>query len=197
MVDDELDETRLHPQVARSRSAVLAAVTKIIEQEGAGQVTHAHVAKTAGVGRATVYRHWPERVDLLTDALAQTSLKFLEPSPGLLIDRVRSELERIAADLNSPGVMAMAATVVERAEWDQPTRQLRDRIVADIRSNLATAVKEAVTDGQLSSEPDVDDLLAQLIGPLWVRRTLQGADITGALIEQVIAGSIEPLLATE
>ena len=38
--------------------------------EGWNGVTHLQVANATGIARSTIYRHWPTRYDLLSDALA-------------------------------------------------------------------------------------------------------------------------------
>lgn len=55
---------------------VLTATVELISQHGVAAVTYDAVAKLAGTSRATVYRKWPERDDLLKDAL----MRFAESS---------------------------------------------------------------------------------------------------------------------
>jgi AcrR family transcriptional regulator len=148
---------------------------RLIHTEGAAAVTHQRVAREAGIGRATVYRHWPQQVDLLTDALAQTDLRFLEPAEGTFVERVHADLRRIAKDLNTPEVVAIAATLIERAQWDPATRALRDRLASHAVRNVEVAVREAVASGELAEAPSHDHLAAELMGPLWVRRMLLDA----------------------
>ena len=64
------------PRVTRTRDAVREAVRSLVQRAGFEAVSHQQVAEEAGVGRATVYRHWPSRTDLLLEALADTD----EPS---------------------------------------------------------------------------------------------------------------------
>ncbi|CAM5615080.1 TetR/AcrR family transcriptional regulator [Streptomyces aurantiogriseus] len=54
----------------RTRAATLAAATELLAEGGPENVTHATVTQRAGIGRATVYRHWPDRQTLLIAALA-------------------------------------------------------------------------------------------------------------------------------
>ncbi|MEU6371526.1 TetR/AcrR family transcriptional regulator [Streptomyces sp. NPDC046909] len=54
----------------RSGVAALAAATELLLEGSPESVTHASVAARAGVGRATVYRHWPDLESLLLDTLA-------------------------------------------------------------------------------------------------------------------------------
>ena len=56
-------------QVRRTRARVLEAAHRLLAQEGPDAVTHLRVAEAADVARATVYRHWPDRIDLLVDLL--------------------------------------------------------------------------------------------------------------------------------
>ncbi len=183
------------PQAQRSRQAILDAVTRLIRDEGAASVTHQRVAEEAEVGRATVYRHWPQLVDLLSAALERTSLSFLDPAPGSFLHRATTDMKRLARELNAPHLTSMAATIVERAQFDEASRRLRDRLVDEITDNIAVASADALATGEFRAAPPADDLLAQLIGPLWVRRVLQDRPITDALVDQVIHQTLDPWLA--
>jgi AcrR family transcriptional regulator len=182
------------PQAVKSREAILRAVTELIATEGAGAVTHQRAAEKAGVGRATVYRHWPQLSDLLNDALARTTLQFLPPAPGTLLERVEAELHRVARDLNTVPVTALAATVLDRAQFDEDTRHLRDRLVTAIHDNITDAVQQALTTGELRAAPATDNLFDQLLGPLFARRLFSGKPITDDLIHRVTADTLGPWL---
>lgn len=184
------------PQALRSRRTILEAVVRLIDEEGAAAVTHQRVAQVAGVGRATVYRHWPEPVDLLLAALERTEFRFMEPSPGTFVERVELGLHRAAEQLNAPGIIGMASTILERAQWDPQTQALRDRLVAAMQRNLRIAVEEAVASGELRAEPPIDVWFDQLLGPVWGRQLLRGAPITGDLVEHVVDTVVRPWLAT-
>jgi AcrR family transcriptional regulator len=183
------------PQTLRSRQSILEAVVRLIDEEGAAAVTHQRVASVAGVGRATVYRHWPEPVDLLLAALEQTELRFMEPAPGTLVERLETGLRRAADQLNAPGLIGSAATILERAQWDPRARALRDRLVATMQHNLRVAIDDAVAAGELVAAPPADVWFDQLLGPLWGRQLLRGAPITGDLIDGVLESVVRPWLA--
>lgn len=183
------------PQAVRSRQAILAAARALIEEEGAASVTHQRVAERAGVGRATVYRHWPEAHSLLTAALEDSHLRFLEPGPGTLVERVRADLVRVGTELNDPQLVSLAATIVERARWDEATRKVRDRLIARVLDNTRVALEEAVANGELRAAPAPEDLMSQLIGPLWVTAMLRDAPVTTSLVESTLRAVLGPWLA--
>jgi AcrR family transcriptional regulator len=173
------------PQAIRAREAILNAVIELIAVEGVAAVTHQRAADQAGVGRATVYRHWPQLGDLLNDALSRTTLDFLEPAPGTLQERIEAELRRVAGDLNTAPVTALLAAVLDRAQFDEDARSLRDRLVAAIHRNITDAVRQAVASGELHAAPATEDLFDQLLGPLFARRLVTGKPITDDLIHRV------------
>ena len=57
------------PRVTRTPNEVLAEAINILVNDGWDAVTHAHVAAQSGYSRATIYAHWPRRIDLMRDAL--------------------------------------------------------------------------------------------------------------------------------
>jgi AcrR family transcriptional regulator len=63
--------TDVDPRIARTRNDVLSAAISVLIDEGWDAVTQPHIARVAGYSKATVYAHWPERIDLLRDAFAR------------------------------------------------------------------------------------------------------------------------------
>src|ERR1700744_3816322 len=61
-------EVRPDPRVERSRMVILAAAVDELAEVGYGGVTIEAVAARAGVGKSTIYRHWPDKLALIADA---------------------------------------------------------------------------------------------------------------------------------
>lgn len=51
--------------------AVLTAAREVLVDEGWEGVTVARVAERSGYARTTLYRHWPQRLDLLRDLIRE------------------------------------------------------------------------------------------------------------------------------
>ena len=85
-------------QVQRTRRLLLEAAERLLRLGGPDSVTHLRVAEEAGVSRATVYRHWPERVDMLTDMLVAGNALPALPAQleGPIRDRIRAALRATA-----------------------------------------------------------------------------------------------------
>src|SRR3546814_12955780 len=63
--------TELDPRVVRTRRHVLAAARTVLVEEGWQRVTVTRVADRSGYARTTLYRHWPQRLDLLRDLITE------------------------------------------------------------------------------------------------------------------------------
>jgi hypothetical protein len=77
------------------------------------------------VGRASVYRHWPDRVDLLLDGLADVQPEPLAwTSSGDLAADLTRELGRLQRILDDSPFVPELVALLGRAEWDPPLRDL-------------------------------------------------------------------------
>lgn len=133
-------------------------------------------------------------MDLLHEALGMTSLHFLDPAPGRLADRVRNDLRRFARELSSPTVIGLTATVLDRALRDDAARALRDRLASEVLANVERSITDAVAGGEIRGAPRADDLLDQLLGPLWSRSLVRGQPIDDEFVDQVVDAVLTPWL---
>src|SRR5579863_8534415 len=82
----------IDPRIERSRQVILQAVLDELSDVGYGALTIESTARRAGVGKATIYRHWPDKIALIADAL---KLLQRQRDPDLVSGPPREKLERI------------------------------------------------------------------------------------------------------
>src|SRR5260370_2462582 len=102
------------PRAARRREAILAAAYALLAGEGPGAITHQRVAQQAGVGRATVYRHWAAPEDLLRDVLYTAELPFFATPALPLRSWLHAELRQHADELALPAVASPPLPLIEQ-----------------------------------------------------------------------------------
>jgi AcrR family transcriptional regulator len=173
------------PRAARSRDAILAAAHDLLAREGPGAITHQRVAQQAGVGRATVYRHWAAPQDLLRDVLLSAELPFFATPALPLRPWLHAELRHLADELALPAVASLATALMEQTRPGGAGTRPHRHITA-ITDRLAAAFALAVDAGELDTAPDPDIAAAHLIGPLIYRTTLQAAPVPDQLLTAVI-----------
>src|ERR671928_181553 len=80
-----------------SRDGVIrAAILRLLADVGYGALTMDAVASEAGVGKATIYRRWRTKQDLVVDTLAELNREEAEaPDTGSLEEDLRSLLQAL------------------------------------------------------------------------------------------------------
>lgn len=167
---------------------MLAAARRLLAGEGLDAVTHRRVALEAGVGRATVYRHWARADQLLLEAMGGADLPlFRDPAVPVRPWLVR-ELRRMADELAVPAVAAVALALAQSALGDPVAAARQDESVGTIAGRIAAAVRLAVAAGELETEAGPEDLCAQLVGPLVYRAAVQRQPASGEFIARLVGG---------
>ncbi|MFI5798656.1 TetR/AcrR family transcriptional regulator [Streptomyces sp. NPDC051677] len=188
-----MPRTNDDPRALRSRAAALAAATELLVEGGPENVTHANVARRAGIGRATVYRHWPDQQTLLVDALSDGVRPLFAFDDSPVRDQLTTQLQRQTDWFNQPASAAVMATVVERAERDENARRIREDMFGRVGRHFTDALSAAVRRGELRTgvEAHARQLMAHIVGPLFFRRSMLGERIE----KDTVAGEVDNALA--
>ncbi len=152
----------------RVRTAVLQAALEELGRHGA-DLSLEDVAACAGVHKTTVYRRWPTRDQLLTDAVIDHVERAMSvPDTGDVDVDLVSLTRAVAATLRTPADAAIARTILPgagnspglaaaaAAYWENRWQATRAR--------LATAV----TLGQLPADTDTDAMARAVAAPVFL-----------------------------
>lgn len=192
--DDDPDGPRTDPRVDRTRAAVLAAARDLLINEGWDAVTQLRVAEAAGVGRATMYRHWPERAMILYDVLAAEELELhFEPTEDLRGDLVE-HLERLREAISDEAMARVITAMIDRAEWEEPVMDIKRRLAAQQVSFLRERILRAMADGTARDDIDADLVVAQLFGPVVYRRLVVGESVDTAFVTALVDGVLDRIV---
>ncbi|MCV2491554.1 TetR/AcrR family transcriptional regulator [Geodermatophilus sp. YIM 151500] len=90
-------------------SVIRAAILQLLAEVGYGALTMDAVAAEAGVGKATIYRRWRTKQDLVVDTIAELNrAEITPPDTGSLEGDLRSMLRSLVGVISGP---AGAATL--------------------------------------------------------------------------------------
>lgn len=174
------------PRFLRSREAILNAARELLLDSGPTAVTHAQVAERAGVGRATVYRHWPRTEPLLVEAMATVPMPFLDKPTAPTKEWLRRELTAIARQLDLDDVRAVSTTLANTALWDKTMDTRRAQFARVLTDRLAAALDDAQARGEITLALTSRNAAAMTIGPMYYRSTIERAPTDPDLIEAAI-----------
>ena len=186
----------MNPQAQRTQNLMLAAAQHLLSEHGAEAVTHLKVAQHAGVARATVYRHWPDRAAILVDLLRANADVVPVPADSdlPLVDRVSATLATFSRALNGDGGRTLAA-MIGLAEWDDDVFDALERMTQFGPMLLRTIIADGIADGSLVAGANPELVADMLIGPLYFRRLLYHDQLDDSYIEILVQRTITPLLS--
>ncbi|HEX7306867.1 TetR/AcrR family transcriptional regulator [Lentzea sp.] len=175
------------PRSLRSREAILNAARELLLENGPTAVTHVQVAERARVGRATVYRHWPQAEELLVEVMATVPMPFLDNPTTPTREWLVRELTAIARQLELDDVRAVSTTLANAALWDEAMDARRAQFSGVLADRLAAALDDAQRRGEVVLALGSRDAAAIAIGPLYYRGTIERAPAGAALVEAAVA----------
>jgi TetR/AcrR family transcriptional regulator of autoinduction and epiphytic fitness len=180
------------PRVERSRRVILEAVLCELGEVGYGALTIEAVALRAGVGKSTIYRHWPGKLELVEDAFRTLKASVVVPEGGTLRERVISIIEQVAGLVQESTYATCMPALIDAAERDPKVRDFHNRFSAERRAVLVGVLRDAVEAGELPATTDPELLADALVGPILLRRLMLaqpvGPEIAAALVDQLLPG---------
>lgn len=181
------------PRVERTRRLVLEATLDELASAGYGALTIEGIARRAGVGKATIYRHWNGKLDVVADAVS-TLKQMIQPPPS---DDHRARIEglvtAVAEHLADSRYSACIPALLEASERDPAVREFHMRMSAERRAVLTDLIEAARVAGQLDPDVDVDLVADQLVGPLFLRRVTTLEAFSPERVPDLVAMVLDPI----
>jgi AcrR family transcriptional regulator len=167
---DETTDARLRSDARRNRRTVLDAAVVLLAQRP--QATMQEVADASGLGRTTVYRHFPRRQDLI-DALFEEVLREAAETVGEAVQSATSARE-LLCELG-PRIIAIG----DRYRFLDAHPELRERALAPENSEQSGG--ENPLEAYLSAAQRRGEIRDDLPVP-WMLTTLRGLGVV-AMVE--------------
>jgi AcrR family transcriptional regulator len=152
---------------ARNRATILVAAEALVAERGAQCVTMDQVARAAGVGKGTLFRHFGDRCGLMRALLDERERGLQEgiirgPAPlgpgAPARERLIAFGERMLEHIEIQGDLLVAA------EHGAPGERLRHSVYAAYRAHVTGLLAESGYDGEIGYIADV--LLGALVSEL-------------------------------
>ncbi len=161
-------EARLRPDARRNREKLIAAATEAFAAGGVGTSLE-DIARRAGVGIGTLYRHFPSRDALVAAVYRQEVASLAAAAPALLAEyppdvALRRWMDRFvdyAATKRGMGEALQAAMASDSA--------LHGEAYAALTGALDALVGAAVAAGAIRADAQGEDVLRAL-GAVWMIR---------------------------
>jgi AcrR family transcriptional regulator len=178
------------PRSESARKAILQSTLEFLERGGNGfaDLTIEHVAATAGVGKATVYRWWPTKAALVADAFASRVTPRLRfPDTGSVRDDMAQQMHQLIKIFRSRRGHVVSAILGAGQSDHTLLTAFRERFVKTRRKEAYETLRRGISRGELPADLDLDHVLDALYGPIYMRFLIRHADLTPEFVDRQCA----------
>jgi AcrR family transcriptional regulator len=177
------------------REAELLAVTlQLLQQNGYDRLTLDAVAATAQASKATVYRRWPTKAELVLAAFIEgVRQSAVPPDTGTLRDDLLA-LGAIILEQTHQHSGTLRAVLVEISNNPALNEAMQHEFVDQRRALLQYVLQQAVARGEIDEAAISDELWDVLPGYLIFRSIVQNRppskDTVQALVDEILLPSL-------
>ncbi len=171
------------------------AVVDELADHGLGGLTIENVARRAGVGKATVYRRWTSKREMVLTVLTQVATRAdLFPDTGGLESDLRALLSSAADHLRDHRVSRIVPDVLAESARDPDfAAALHERIGLIRRHRGAEMITRAVDRGELPAHVDLELASDLIAAPLYWRLSVTRQALTTTDLDRLIQMTINAL----
>jgi AcrR family transcriptional regulator len=184
------------PRSEPVRLAILRNTLKLLGKNGFSELTIAGVAAHANVGKATVYRWWPNKAALIADAFARSTTPELRfPDTGSVLTDMSQQMRQLIKVFRSPRGRIVSAILGGGQSDPDLISAFRERFLKPRRQEAYATLRRAILRGELRPDVDMDLLLDSLYGPIYMRFLIRHARLTRGFVDhlcELVLGGAHP-----
>jgi AcrR family transcriptional regulator len=160
------------PRSARAHEAIIDAILELIaEGMSVDALSIEAVAARAGVGKATIYRRWPNKQAMLSEAIKELKGPANQPVGTGVRERLISLVSKIAAgDERAARIFPCMLPEMLRS---QAAYDLWQGIIEPRREVMREVLRQGIADGELRPDIDIEAVCAVLTGPMLASRVMR------------------------
>jgi AcrR family transcriptional regulator len=183
------------PRSAEAHRAILDAALGLFVEQGLEAMSMEGIASRAGVGKATIYRRWSSKEDLIVDAIDELVFQVEPPDTGSVRDDLVEVLVTIQTIMTSHPAGEIFPRMAAHVAGGTPLgRTYLDRVIQPRFVVLREIIGRGVERGELPPDVDPDLLRALLLGPVLMWKLMQRLKRQGAreraerIVDTVLVG---------
>jgi AcrR family transcriptional regulator len=184
------------PRSEQAEQAIIEATLDLFAERGFEGVCVEAVAARAGVGKATIYRRWPNKEELLLAALGSMKSPFPEPKGDSVRDDLLAMLTVMCADKADPRKARRYALLLgEGGKYPRLMARYKESVVKPRHDAIRAVIRRGVETGELRAEVDVEIALLTLTGTVLAKeKSADGelnelnAGFAARIVDEVLLG---------
>ena len=179
------------PRDPRLDEAVVTATLQLLAEEGYAQLTVERIAARAGVGKASLYRRWPDKVSIVLEAVSRNPERPSAPDTGSLRGDALVYLRTLVRyrTLHSDAIAAISGEALSDERFGEAFRAgMTEPTIAGMRE----IIERAVARGELPAETDVALLSSVPPALLQAQRLFAGRQPDDGFVRRIVDQFFSP-----
>ncbi|MFC5800247.1 TetR/AcrR family transcriptional regulator C-terminal ligand-binding domain-containing protein [Streptomyces formicae] len=187
---------RGRPRSEAAERAIRGAVVRLLE-DGVplGDISIERIARTAGVGKATIYRRWSDKEELFVEILRDIE----PPEPDLPGTSARDDLVVMLESVRVRGLAQRSSALLNNVLAQMKSHpKLWAAYVATVidprRATVLEILRRGIVGGEIRDDVDIDLVNDLVVGPMLVRAVMRPhAPLPDGLAERIVSTALDGL----
>src|SRR5580692_9406581 len=172
------------PRSEQARLSIQSSTLKLLAQKGFSALTIEAVAAHANVGKATVYRWWPDKAALIADAFASSTTRHLHfPDTGSVRTDMSQQMRQLVKVFRSRRGRIVSAMLGAGQSDNNLIAAFRERFLKPRRQEAYATLRRGILRGQLGKNVDMNLILDSLYGPIYMRFLIRHDKLTPEFVD--------------
>lgn len=185
---------RGRPRDPETDERILRCALDLLAEDGFAGMTIDGVAGAAGVSKATIYRRFADKNDLVTAAIAVYASQDDEALQGDTRERLTAVMQGARERMiDGSGMTIMRQIMAESKRNPELVRLHRERTIQPKMAAMVRLLEDGVERGEVRPDADLQ-LITELLTGSWMARWNRGEEFPGNWSERVV-DAIWPALA--
>ena len=191
--DDQDRRAPGRPRSAKADEAIIEAVLDLLsEGSSIESLSIEAVANRAGVGKATIYRRWPNKESLVVDAIAVLKGPPAEVTGESVRDDLLALLRPIGQSKSTRAGRIMPCLIPEVQRNPEMARNYH-KLMEPRRQRMRDVLQRGIDSGQLRADLNIDYVSAILTGPMIAQAVLNwNPDLDTSKLPEHIVDTVLP-----
>ena len=175
------------PRSERAEQAIIAAALQLFAEKGADGLCVEEVAARAGVGKATVYRRWHNKEDLLLAALGSLKSPLPDPHGTSVRDDLITLVTVMSQDAADPRRTRQYTLLLGEGEkYPRLMARYTETIVEPRRNVIRSVLRRGIETGELRPDIDIEIAMLTLTGTAMSRGKCETIGRNAEFAERVV-----------
>jgi AcrR family transcriptional regulator len=190
------EERRGRPMDAQRDQIIHETTLSTLGEVGYDALSIAQIAKCAGVSKATIYRRYPNKLELVIGSLELGIVLPELPDTGSGLSDIKMMARLIITfALNDSSRCLLGCMMVARSRNPELAEAMKRRVVGPRRARGRQVLERAIRRGELPQDTELELMMDMIFGSLFIRHargdevTLEVADTLAEAVWTGMGGS--------